>query len=262
MTIATRFAACRRQFGNEKQETSIIEYPSVQYRLLKHLASCVIFKLSAQNLYDLWYENLVSLLDPENSLNAELHAIISAMKPLATWSTMQGIQECRELMGGYGFSAYNRIGSLRDDNDINVTWEGDNNVLIQQTSRFLLESYRHLTKGKKIPYQSLEFLDVNFQPTKCNLKNKKELIKTENIIKFYEYKLNQLMSLSMKALHDNMGKFPDIFDAWNHTQVFYLRNAAIAYGELFVLKESFKSIKKVAHKRTRVKKNYFFLKKF
>lgn len=219
---------------------------------MKHLSSCVIFKLAAQILYDLWYDNIAHLMDPENSLNAEVHAIISAMKPLATWSTMQGIQECRELLGGFGYSEYNRIGSIRNNNDINLTWEGDNNVLIQQTSRFLLESFRHLSKGKKIPYHTLEFLDVNFVPKKCSLKNKKELIKTENIIKFYEYKLNMLMSLSMKALNDNLGKFPDMFDAWNHTQIFYLRNAAISYGEIFVLKESFKSIKKVQHKQTRV----------
>jgi len=221
------------------------------------VASGVIFKLAAHCVYELWYENVASVLDPENSLNAELHAIISAMKPLATWSSIQGIQECRELLGGFGFSQYNRIGFLRDDNDVNVTWEGDNNVLIQQTSRFLLESFRHLSKGKKIPYQSLEFLEVNFQTKKCALKNKKELIKTENIIKFYEYKLNMVMNISMKALHDNLGKFPDMFDAWNHTQIFYLRNAAITYGELFVLKESFKSIKRVAHKPTRVIKFVF-----
>ncbi len=253
MSIAARFTAIRRQFGaNDKQETSILEYPSVQYRLLKHLSSCVIFKLAAQSLYDLWYENIAFLFDSENSLNAELHAIISIMKPLATWSTMQGIQECRELLGGFGYSEYNRIGFLRSDNDINLTWEGDNNVLIQQTARFLLESWRHLSKGKKIPYQTLEFLEIAFVATKCLLKNKKELIKTENIIKIYEYKLNMLMNLSMKALKTNLGKFADMFDAWNNTQIFYLKNAAICFGELFVLKESFKSIKKVSHKPTRV----------
>lgn len=231
---------------------AILEYPSVQYRLLQHLSSCVIFKIAAQSLYDLWYENIAHIMDPENSLNAEVHAIISTMKPLATWATMSGIQECRELLGGFGYSEYNKIGWIRNDNDINLTWEGDNNVLIQQTSRFLVESFRHLSKGKKIPYSTLEFLEVNFQPKKCILKNKKEVIKTENIIKFYEYKLNLLMNQSMIALRDNLGKFPDMFDAWNHTQIFFLKNAAICYGELFVLKESFKTIKKVAHKPTRV----------
>lgn len=252
VTIAARFCAVRRQFGvPEKQELPILEYPLVQIRLIKHVSSGIILKLATQRLYDLWYENTNLYMDHENPLTAEIHAIISILKPITTWASSQGIQECRELCGGFGYSEYNRLGFLKNDNDINTTWEGDNNVLSQQAARFLLECLRHVMKGKKLPYPSLEFLKVNFSEEKCIFKNKKELVKTENLIKIYEYKLNYILHDSLKILQNNLGKYPDIFDAWNNSQVFYLKNAAMTYGELFVLKESIKNIKKIAHKPTR-----------
>ena len=44
------------------------------------------------------------------------------------------------MLGGHGFSSFSRLGSLYDDNDVNVTWEGDNTVLIQQTAKYALDA--------------------------------------------------------------------------------------------------------------------------
>ena len=50
-----------------------------------------------------------------------------------------------------------RFGTLRDDNDANCTYEGDNNVLLQQTSNWLLNAWKE--KRTQSPFGSLNFLN-------------------------------------------------------------------------------------------------------
>jgi acyl-CoA oxidase len=74
---------------------------------------------------------LPELFDPESKKVPEHHALTSALKGIHSWGTYRGLQECREACGGLGYSYYAKLGILRDNFDINQTWEGDNSVLLQ-----------------------------------------------------------------------------------------------------------------------------------
>ena len=41
-------------------------------------------------------------------------------------------KECREACGGQGIKSENRVGPLKSEFDVQSTFEGDNNVLMQQ----------------------------------------------------------------------------------------------------------------------------------
>nr|CAD7417928.1 unnamed protein product [Timema poppensis] len=56
---------------------------------------------------------------------------------LYSWLSRDAIQECREACGGHGY--LKGLGDLRNSNDACCTYEGENSVLIQQTSNWLLQ---------------------------------------------------------------------------------------------------------------------------
>ena len=62
-------------------------------------------------------------------------------------------------MGAHGYSSYSKLGTLYNDNDINLTWEGDNHVLIQQTTKYVMQqAQKIMQKGQKTNNRLLEFL--------------------------------------------------------------------------------------------------------
>jgi len=62
------------------------------------------------------------------------------------------------MLGGHGYSYLSKLAVLYNDNDVNNTWEGDNNVLLQQATKYVLDSAGKLMKGKPIESQILKFL--------------------------------------------------------------------------------------------------------
>ncbi|XP_044467135.1 acyl-coenzyme A oxidase 3, peroxisomal-like [Mangifera indica] len=136
LAIAIRYALSRRAFSITPNgpEILLLDYPSHQRRLLPLLAKT--YAMSSAAIYmKMLYVNRT----PQS--NKIIHIISSAFKATFTWHNQRTLQECREACGGQGLKTENRVGHFKSEFDVQSTFEGDNNVLMQQVSKALLAEY-------------------------------------------------------------------------------------------------------------------------
>ena len=230
LTIAIRFSSIRRQFGGEK-ESLLLSYPLQKYRLMPYLAKCFAARMAFQVIGKLYSErkDLVRT-DPEGILVNEMHGLLSVFKYLNGRYSQDCIQECRESVGGHGYSAFAGFSRLRENNDIHLTWDGDNNVLIQQCSRFILKNIISHFKGNPVHSKYITFLTAT-RPDMTGDAFKSP----EKLIALLEYRTHDLAHKSTAKLQANASN--DASMSWNNSQVHHMQTLSIAFGEAVLAKE-------------------------
>mmetsp|Transcript_16598 Transcript_16598/g.41454 ORF Transcript_16598/g.41454 Transcript_16598/m.41454 type:complete len:641 (-) Transcript_16598:685-2607(-) len=128
LTIAIRYACQRPQFGDK----AVMEYLTHQRRLLPALANTYALQLAQRRL-----KEMVEAGRPSDA--KAIHVLSSGLKAAATWSRVSTLQDCRECCGGMGFLSVNKIGPMANDMNVDVTFEGDNTVMMQQVARACVE---------------------------------------------------------------------------------------------------------------------------
>ncbi|KAJ8913816.1 hypothetical protein NQ315_003725 [Exocentrus adspersus] len=252
ITIAVRYAAIRKQFGPDPhEEIPILEYQTHQYRLLPYLAAVYVLRIFNTFFNEAYFKfSLDNILgnnkDILPDLGVEIHAISSASKPLAGWIMKDAIQECREACGGHGYLKASNIGEIRNDHDANLTYEGENYVLIQQTSNWLLKLWILVLDKNKIstPLHSADFLTdaghilrQKFAATTTN-----ELCQLESIIPIYQWLVCHLLQMTHNKIESLISSGNSSFWAKNNSQVFYAKSLATVFIQHFFLKQMIEKI--------------------
>ena len=142
LAIAIRYASQRRQFNaaSDTDEEVILDYQRHQRRLIPRLATTYAQIFAHDTLLKKFDDVFSGRTDTDDD-RQDLETLAAALKPLSTWHALDTLQEAREACGGAGFMAENRIVGLRADLDVYVTFEGDNNVLLQLVAKRLLTDY-------------------------------------------------------------------------------------------------------------------------
>jgi len=170
-TIAVRYAAVRRQEPGKDQgfERPVLDYASVQWRLLPQVATAYALRFMGYSLVDeIGQLNAQMREDPQlvAAAASAMHASTCALKSTCTYLAADGIEECRRACGGHGFSLLSGLPKLYADYFQSFTPEGDNWLLTQQTCSIVLRTLNSIDSGAT----------TNMTPSSMYLLNYKDLL--------------------------------------------------------------------------------------
>ncbi|KAF2399459.1 acyl-CoA oxidase [Trichodelitschia bisporula] len=145
VTIAIRYTSIRRQFRDRDAadqsgpEMAVLDYPTVQIRLLPLLATAFALHYTGEAMHNL-YNNTRNAIEEGNFDSiAELHSTSSGLKSLCTTYAADGIETCRRSMGGHGFGGGSGLIGINNDYLSKPTVEGDNWMITQQVAAYLIK---------------------------------------------------------------------------------------------------------------------------
>ncbi|KAF1921837.1 acyl-coenzyme A oxidase 1 [Ampelomyces quisqualis] len=269
VTIATRYAAVRRQFQDRdapagEAETPVLNYTMVQIRLLPLLAATFALHFTGKSMMDQYQENRKMMqagakpnegtrgAGPEevrsgSDLLADLHASSCALKSLSSTIAAEGLEVCRRACGGHGYSSFSGIGPWYADYLPTTTWEGDNYMLTQQVARYLLKSARSVLNNEK-PTNDTTSILADFHKRRTIGCAFDIIGSNEDLVAAFAWRVSFLTFEASKH-RDEQKK------AWNDLLVDFYRLSK-AHAQWMVVKNNLSALKKI-EKEGQINKDTF-----
>ncbi|XP_049858043.1 peroxisomal acyl-coenzyme A oxidase 3 [Schistocerca gregaria] len=246
--IAVRYSAIRKQFGpDENEELPILEYQLQQWRLLPYVSAACALKVFVSSFTDQYLDcveesNSGGKLRRLNAMVSEIHAMVSASKPLITWTCAYALQECREACGGNGYLKASGLGELRNNHDAKVTYEGDNNVLLQQTSNWLLRQWRQVQENSSSPEVASPLKSAYFLLHAKDILSKQftgscldDVLRHTFVKESFQWLICWLLNVTEHRYQTYLKNCENNFTARNNVQVYFARTLSVVYAQNNVL---------------------------
>lgn len=243
MPVAIRYAAVHTP--DPGSPLTLLEGQYQQWQLIPHLAGTIglkiLFNFFSNLMTDFQVKTFLGTNKEELAkMGPEIHALSSAAKPLASWMVGDAIKQCIDICGKYGYLKASGLGDIRNFTDANCTYEGENNVLLQQASNWLV----HLWKNHKenlhafdMPLNSVSFLSKasDILQSRFVAVSMEEAINPKTLLSAYEWLICWLLVTTEAKLDALLKNGADPFTAKNNAQVFHARTLSLVYAEHFML---------------------------
>lgn len=219
-TVAVRYLSIRRQFrdrdapaDDKGPEMSVLDYTTVQIRVLPLLATAFALHYTGVAMWDLYNRTRsANALDGDRAQLAELHSTSAGLKSLATDLAANGIETCRRAMGGHGFGGGTGLVQLNADYLAKPTVEGDNWMITQQAARYLISKCEDVASGNGASFSSGSETEANlihFHTHRSNAPMLNNLDNDADIAAafawrtcFYAFRAHQLRNVEGKKWND------------------------------------------------------------
>ncbi|CAI5718888.1 unnamed protein product [Peronospora effusa] len=170
-TICTRFSAARIQgrTSDNKGEFQVLDYQNQQHKLFPLIAISYAAHFAGGSLVEM-HDSTIDVITKGGSAFgvklAELHAVSSGLKAWLAEKVSNGVETCRRLCGGHGYTQSSNLAYLFAEIVGANTYEGTFDVLVQQHARYLLKTLSFLpanVKSVKFLNQAERYRDPNLR---------------------------------------------------------------------------------------------------
>ena len=207
VTIAVRYTSIRRQFRDRDSkdttsaEIAVLDYPTVQIRILPLLATTFALHYTGEAMHNLYSRTRTNIERGDFSALAELHSTSSGLKSLCTTLAADGIETCRRAMGGHGFHGSSGLVQLNADYLSKPTVEGDNWMITQQTASHLIKKMQGVVERNDKPAtDATEELFQRYLKTREYVAEKEVFDDDVAIVEAFAWRAAELVSLTANTI--------------------------------------------------------------
>uniref|UniRef100_A0A8C5H0A0 Acyl-coenzyme A oxidase n=2 Tax=Gouania willdenowi TaxID=441366 RepID=A0A8C5H0A0_GOUWI len=240
-TIAIRYSAVRHQseIRPGEPEPQILDYQTQQYKLFPLLAEAYAFLFVGQYMGQTYNRINGDINQGDFSELPELHALSAGLKAFTTWAANSGIEVCRMSCGGHGYSRSSALPDIYVNFTPTCTYEGENTVMMLQTARYLVKSYRQAKEGRQLSgmvsylneaeTQRVQAQPVSARPTVVDVND------LSSLVEIYKLRAATLIEMAVKSIQQELQHRKSQEDAWNNSSIDLVR-ASDAHCHYVVVK--------------------------